>query len=255
EALKSSATKKDIVLYHALMSEDYKWKTMEAFRQGSILLLLSTEAAGMGCDINNVDRIVQVKCPTSISSFVQRLDRVARDPKRQGLGILLTLPPPDGTKYADEHLKQYITTQECRRKVLNNVYGNMNHPNENCCDLCYPTQKSSYPQGQISFTELLTVYIPKIRVPMRTFEQKELAKEALRNWRVMAFKRDLAPLCDSFEPRCVMTDKMIQVLGEEFAKITTPADIRSIITWTSVVELQRQEVADILIKLNKDIDQ
>ncbi|KAI7815953.1 hypothetical protein BC939DRAFT_378746, partial [Gamsiella multidivaricata] len=65
---------------------------MEAFRQGSILLLLSTEAAGMGCDINNVDRIVQVKCPTSISSFVQRLDRVARDPKRQGLGILLTLP-------------------------------------------------------------------------------------------------------------------------------------------------------------------
>ncbi|KAI7825317.1 P-loop containing nucleoside triphosphate hydrolase protein, partial [Gamsiella multidivaricata] len=137
EALESSATKKDITLYHALMSEDYKRKTMEAFRQGNIRLLLSTEAAGMGCDINDVDRVVQVRCPTSISSLVQRLGRAARDPKRQGLGILLVPPPSDETKYADEHLKEYIVTQKCRRKVLNDVYGNVHHPNENCCDLCH----------------------------------------------------------------------------------------------------------------------
>lgn len=62
-----------IAAYHALFSEEYKEEKMEAFRQGSILLLLATEAAGMGCDIGDVIRVVQFKCPTDISCLVQRL--------------------------------------------------------------------------------------------------------------------------------------------------------------------------------------
>ncbi|KAG0211848.1 ATP-dependent DNA helicase sgs1 [Mortierella sp. GBA30] len=55
--LKDAAPKqKGIAAYHALMSEDYKRQTMEGFRRGDIVILLSTEAAGMGCDIDDIVR-------------------------------------------------------------------------------------------------------------------------------------------------------------------------------------------------------
>ncbi|KAF9383507.1 hypothetical protein CPB97_006426, partial [Podila verticillata] len=72
-----------IMHYHALMSNEYKTKMMDEFRSGKIRILLCTEAAGMGCDIPDVDRVILFKCPATISSVVQRKGRAARDPVRK----------------------------------------------------------------------------------------------------------------------------------------------------------------------------
>ncbi|KAI7816640.1 hypothetical protein BC939DRAFT_381373, partial [Gamsiella multidivaricata] len=55
----------------------------------TLYVLLSTEAAGMGCDISDVVRVVQYGYPNNISTLVQRLGRAARDPHISGSGILL----------------------------------------------------------------------------------------------------------------------------------------------------------------------
>ena len=42
-----------------------------------------------GCNIPDVDVVVQWKLPSSVSTFVQRAGRAGRDPKRIGLAVLL----------------------------------------------------------------------------------------------------------------------------------------------------------------------
>ena len=42
-----------------------------------------------GCNIPDVDVVVQWKLPASVSTFVQRAGRAGRDPKRTGLAVLL----------------------------------------------------------------------------------------------------------------------------------------------------------------------
>lgn len=87
--LRGPVGKEKVVVYHSFKSEEYKSEKMEAFKSNSASILLATEAAGMGCDISNVLRVIQFGFPDSLSSMVQRLGRAVRDPQLRGIGILL----------------------------------------------------------------------------------------------------------------------------------------------------------------------
>ncbi|KAH9840189.1 P-loop containing nucleoside triphosphate hydrolase protein [Rhodofomes roseus] len=75
--------------FNATLSSEYRTAAMSAFRDGSIRILVCTEAAGMGCDIPDIDIVVQWKLPTTFSNFVQRAGRVARGRGRSGLAVLI----------------------------------------------------------------------------------------------------------------------------------------------------------------------
>ncbi|KAF9537319.1 hypothetical protein CPC08DRAFT_809291 [Agrocybe pediades] len=62
---------------------------MALFKAGVVRVLICTDAAGMGCNIPNIDVVVQWKLPTCVSSFVQRAGRAARDATRTGIAVLL----------------------------------------------------------------------------------------------------------------------------------------------------------------------
>ncbi|KAJ7917805.1 hypothetical protein B0H13DRAFT_2322014 [Mycena leptocephala] len=51
-----------------------------------------TDAAGMGCNIPDIDVVVQWKLPASMSIFIQRAGRAGRARGSQGLAILLVEP-------------------------------------------------------------------------------------------------------------------------------------------------------------------
>ncbi|KAF9157814.1 hypothetical protein DFQ26_008300 [Actinomortierella ambigua] len=78
-----------IAAYFADLASETKMLYMSMFRKGEILMLLSTEAAEMGCDHPDILRAVQFRAPSSISVLAQRLGRAARAPDLQGTGILL----------------------------------------------------------------------------------------------------------------------------------------------------------------------
>ncbi|KIY62593.1 P-loop containing nucleoside triphosphate hydrolase protein [Cylindrobasidium torrendii FP15055 ss-10] len=75
--------------YNAAHSKEYRAAAMQAVREGQIRVLVCTDAAGMGCNIPNIDVVVQWKLPGTVSSFVQRAGRAARGLGRVGLAVLL----------------------------------------------------------------------------------------------------------------------------------------------------------------------
>ncbi|KAJ6543665.1 hypothetical protein B0H10DRAFT_2388101, partial [Mycena sp. CBHHK59/15] len=57
-------------------------------RQG-LRVLVCTDAAGMGCDIPDIELVVQWKLPKNLSSWVQRAGRVARARGSTGMAVML----------------------------------------------------------------------------------------------------------------------------------------------------------------------
>jgi hypothetical protein len=90
--------------FNASMSQPYRPEVMDQFKSDSIRILVCTDAAGMvrpsrasrtepdaqqGCNIPNVEVVVQWKLPDSLSSFVQRAGRAGRSPGTEGLAVLI----------------------------------------------------------------------------------------------------------------------------------------------------------------------
>ncbi|VDC03270.1 unnamed protein product [Peniophora sp. CBMAI 1063] len=78
--------------YNAVHSTKYRKKVMRRFKKGKVRILVCTDAAGMGCNVPDIDLVVQWKLPKKLSSFVQRAGRAARGAGRTGLGVLLVEP-------------------------------------------------------------------------------------------------------------------------------------------------------------------
>ncbi|KAI0321600.1 P-loop containing nucleoside triphosphate hydrolase protein [Amylostereum chailletii] len=78
--------------YNAVHGHEYRRRAMAGFRSGEIRILVCTDAAGMGCNVPDIDVIVQWKLPEKLSSLVQRAGRAARNPTRTGLMVLLVEP-------------------------------------------------------------------------------------------------------------------------------------------------------------------
>ncbi|KAF9048056.1 P-loop containing nucleoside triphosphate hydrolase protein [Hymenopellis radicata] len=102
--------------YNASYSKEYRKEAMRLVREGKIRVLICTDAAGMGCNIPNIDLVVQWKLPSSLSSFWQRAGRAARGPGTTGRAVLLveksvynvdlTAPKQDETPTNDRKSKK-----------------------------------------------------------------------------------------------------------------------------------------------------
>ncbi|KAA1476505.1 P-loop containing nucleoside triphosphate hydrolase protein, partial [Dentipellis sp. KUC8613] len=78
--------------YNAVHGIKYREEAMSQFRSGNLRILVCTDAAGMGCNIPDIDIVVQWKLPGKLSSFIQRAGRAARGPNTVGLAVLLVEP-------------------------------------------------------------------------------------------------------------------------------------------------------------------
>ncbi|KAJ7170920.1 P-loop containing nucleoside triphosphate hydrolase protein [Mycena crocata] len=75
--------------YSAAMSREYRQHVMALFNAGIVRILVCTDAAGMGCDIPDVDLVVQWKAPPNLSSWIQRAGRAARAAGRVGIAVMI----------------------------------------------------------------------------------------------------------------------------------------------------------------------
>ncbi|KAJ7666122.1 P-loop containing nucleoside triphosphate hydrolase protein [Mycena polygramma] len=132
-----------IAIYHSRRSRRSKRIVMDKFRRGEIKILLTTEAAGMGCDIPHVEQVVQFMVPSSLSIWMQRAGRAGRNFLIFARAILLVQPsmfqkvapkknepppkeddPATFKKKVEEGLRQWIETKECRRDVVDEYFDN-----------------------------------------------------------------------------------------------------------------------------------
>ena len=73
--------------YSTIMSLEHRNNVLEDFAEGSVRILICTEAAGMGVDIPDVRRVVQWGAPTfiNLSTIWQRMGRAGRSSKIQAV--------------------------------------------------------------------------------------------------------------------------------------------------------------------------
>ncbi|KAJ7234563.1 P-loop containing nucleoside triphosphate hydrolase protein [Mycena rebaudengoi] len=67
-----------IAAYNAKRTPAAKRRVLDEFRRGKIKILLTTEAAGMGCDMPYIEQVVQFMVPKSLSIWTQRAGRAGR---------------------------------------------------------------------------------------------------------------------------------------------------------------------------------
>lgn len=104
--------------FNATHSHSYRKNAMDHFRHGSIRILVCTDAAGMGCNLPNIELVVQWALPDKLSTFVQRAGRAARRPGLTGLAVLLVEPTAYGVHpgSVEEQLRAEITGKAKSRR-------------------------------------------------------------------------------------------------------------------------------------------
>ncbi|KFH62152.1 hypothetical protein MVEG_11791 [Podila verticillata NRRL 6337] len=250
-----------IAVYHSIKSDELKSDILEKFRDDKVLLLLATEAVGMGCDISNIVRIVQYGRPPSLASLIQRLGRAARDPTLQGIG--LTIVPQFSSRGSvkdatDKDLLEYLYTKGCCRRVLDDVFCNMHRENgnANCCDVCHPEQQASMEivyTGAEGYNDARVKAASK-RVPRRTEEEKAIARQAIEDWRTAAWKRDFSSRAFAYPiPQFIMSDQVLKTLADKHAKVVAPDSISSFLNWDPPKCEYIQELTEIIMGVNETI--
>jgi len=80
--------------YHGEASASGNAKTQQLFREGNMRLLVCISDAGMGVDVNNVERVAQWRFPllATFDDLWQRFGQCTRDPKLSGLAMLFYEP-------------------------------------------------------------------------------------------------------------------------------------------------------------------
>ncbi|KAF6755179.1 P-loop containing nucleoside triphosphate hydrolase protein [Ephemerocybe angulata] len=92
DSLGLSDLDRGIDVLHAQRTVRAKRRVMRQFREGIVRVLVATEAAGMGTDIPDVEQVIQLAVPSSLSVWIQRAGRAGRSPTIQARTILLVEP-------------------------------------------------------------------------------------------------------------------------------------------------------------------
>jgi ATP-dependent Lhr-like helicase len=84
-----------VFLSHASLSVDERRRAEEAFTQARDCVIVSTSTLELGIDVGDLDRVIQINSPWSVSSFLQRLGRTGRRPGQVRNCLLLALSEED----------------------------------------------------------------------------------------------------------------------------------------------------------------
>jgi len=71
--------------HHGSVSKEQRFEVENDLRAGKLRLLCATSSMELGIDVGEIDRVLQVACPMSISSLMQRLGRAGHNPGRESL--------------------------------------------------------------------------------------------------------------------------------------------------------------------------
>ncbi|KFU81959.1 ATP-dependent helicase Lhr and Lhr-like helicase [Amycolatopsis lurida] len=65
-------------LSHASLSKDERLRAEQAFAEARDCVIVSTSTLELGIDVGDLDRVIQINAPRTVSSFLQRLGRTGR---------------------------------------------------------------------------------------------------------------------------------------------------------------------------------
>jgi ATP-dependent RNA helicase RhlE len=84
---------------HGDKSQTERIKTLDAFKDGSIVALVATDVAARGLDIQSLPMVINYEIPTSPEDYIHRIGRTGR---AGALGQAISLVSPEEEKYLDD---------------------------------------------------------------------------------------------------------------------------------------------------------
>jgi ATP-dependent RNA helicase RhlE len=113
-----------VVALHSDKSQGARTQALEAFRRGSIKVLVATNIAARGLDVKRISHVVNYEFPETPEDYIHRIGRTAR---ADATGDAISLMSPDETEKLREIEKligkkipqETIPGFECKEKVLN----------------------------------------------------------------------------------------------------------------------------------------
>lgn len=110
-------------VHHGSLSKQQRLETELALRAGSLRLLCATSSMELGIDVGQIDQVLQVGCPRTISSTMQRLGRAGHNPGRVSVMQMFA-------RTAAECVSCGMTAQLAREGGVEQL-----HPPEGCLDV------------------------------------------------------------------------------------------------------------------------
>lgn len=110
-------------VHHGSLSKEQRQETEEALRQGRLRLLCATSSMELGIDVGEIDQVLQVGCPRTISGTMQRLGRAGHNPSRTSVMYLFP-------RTAAECVQCGMTAQLAREGKVERL-----NPPEGCLDV------------------------------------------------------------------------------------------------------------------------
>lgn len=74
--LKKSGIKNDVI--HGDKSQNYRSKAIKLFKSGKIQVLVETDVAARGIDIDNITHVINYQMPQTMDSYIHRIGRTGR---------------------------------------------------------------------------------------------------------------------------------------------------------------------------------
>ena len=110
-------------IHHGSLSKEQRAETEQALREGRLRLLCATSSMELGIDVGEIDQVLQVGCPRTISGTMQRLGRAGHNPGRTSVMYLFPRTPA-------ESILCGMTAQLAREGLVERI-----NPPEGCLDV------------------------------------------------------------------------------------------------------------------------
>lgn len=110
-------------VHHGSLAKEQRQETEEALREGRLRLLCATSSMELGIDVGEIDQVLQVGCPRTVSSTLQRLGRAGHNPSRTSVMYLFP-------RTAAECVLSGMTAQLARENRVERL-----NPPEGCLDI------------------------------------------------------------------------------------------------------------------------
>lgn len=82
-------------VHHGSLAKEQRQETEQALRDGKLRLLCATSSMELGIDVGEIDQVLQVGCPRTVSGTMQRLGRAGHNPGRTSVMYMFPRTPAE----------------------------------------------------------------------------------------------------------------------------------------------------------------
>lgn len=149
-------------VHHGSLSKEQRMETECALRDGRLRLLCATSSMELGIDVGEIDQVLQVGCPRTVSGTMQRLGRAGHNPGR--VSVMYLFP-----RTAAECISCGITAQLARQGEVEQI-----NPPVECLDILAQHLVSMAVCGGYDLDEVMEILL-------RAWPFRSLTKEDVKS--------------------------------------------------------------------------